>query len=110
MVLTAVSSANLLLTRGLACARSLLGLLGQCIKIQVWFLSNFWFDRPSQVVLVVKNPPANARDATDMDLIPGFGRSPGEGNGNPFQYSCQENSVDRGTWWATVHGAAKSQT
>ena len=59
---------------------------------------------------MVKNPPANARDATDMDLIPGFGRSPGEGNGNPFQYSCQENSVDRGTWWATVHGAAKSQT
>ena len=58
---------------------------------------------------MVKNPPANARDATDMDLIPGFGRSPGEGNGNPFQYSCQENSVDRRTWWATDHGAAKSQ-
>ena len=105
-----MSSANLLLTRGLASARSFLGLLGQGIKIQVWFLSNFWSDRPSQVVLVIKNPPANAGDATYMDLIPGFGRPPGEGNGNPSQYSCQENSVDRGTWWATVHGAAKSQT
>ena len=44
------------------------------------------------------------------DLIPGSGRSPGEGNGNPLQYSCLENSMDRGTWWATVHGAAKSWT
>ena len=45
-----------------------------------------------------------------MGLIPGSGRSPGGGNGNPFQYSCQENPVDRGAWWATVHGLAKGWT
>ena len=42
--------------------------------------------------------------------IPGLGRTPGEGNGNPFQYSCLESSMDRGAWWATVHGVTKSQT
>ena len=46
----------------------------------------------------------------DLGLIPGSGRSPGEGNGNPLQYSCLENPMDRGAWWATVHGVAKSQT
>ena len=45
-----------------------------------------------------------------LGLIPGSGRSPGEGHGNPFQYSCLENPMDRGAWWATVHGVAKSQT
>ena len=60
--------------------------------------------------LVVKNLPANAGDAGDKALIPGSGRSPGEENGNPLQYSCLENSVDRGNWQTTVHGAAKSQT
>ena len=64
----------------------------------------------SQVALVVKNPPANARDAKDVGLIPGLGGSSGEGNGNPFQYSCVENSKDRGAWQATVHGVTKSQT
>ena len=60
---------------------------------------------------VVKNPPAKARDNTrDAGLISGWGRAPGEGNGNPFQYSCMENSLDRGAWWATVHGVKKSQT
>ena len=58
----------------------------------------------SQVALVVKNPPANAGDA---DSIPGSGRSPRGRNGTPLQYSCQENSMDRGTWWATVLGAAE---
>ena len=53
---------------------------------------------------MVKNPPANAGEA---GLIPGLGRSPGEGNGNPFQYSCQENPMDRGAWQATGHGVAK---
>ena len=53
---------------------------------------------------MVKNPPANAEDT---DLIPGSGRSPGEGNGHPFQYSCLGNSMDRGAWWATVHGLRK---
>ena len=60
---------------------------------------------------MVKNLPANnAGDAGDLVSIPGSGRSPGGGNGNPFQYSCLENLMDRGAWWATVHGIAKSQT
>ena len=62
------------------------------------------------MALVVKNPPASAGDARDMDLIPGSGRSPGGGHGNPLQYSCLENPMDRGAWQATVHGVAKSQT
>ena len=52
---------------------------------------------------VVKNPPANAGDAGDVGSIPGLGRSPGDGNGNPLQYSCLGNPVDRGEWQATVH-------
>ena len=56
---------------------------------------------------VVKNPPANA---VDVGLIPGLGRSPGEGNGNPFHYSCLGNHMDKGAWRATAHGVAKSQT
>ena len=64
----------------------------------------------SQVVLVVKNSPANAGDTKRLGSIPGSGRSPGGGPGNPFQYSCLENSRDRGALRATVHGAAKSQT
>ena len=66
--------------------------------------------RASQVVLVVKNPPINAIDIRDTGSIPGSGRSPGEGNGNPLQYSCLENPMDRGAWWATAHGVTKSQT
>ena len=53
---------------------------------------------------------ASARNVGDLGLIPGSGRSPGEGNGNPLQYSCLENSMDRGAWWATVHGVTKIQT
>ena len=64
----------------------------------------------SQVVLVVKNSPANAKDARDASSIPGSGRSPGEGNGNPLQYSCLGNPMDRGTWQATVHWVTKSWT
>ena len=63
----------------------------------------------SQVALVVKIPLANAGDTRDMGSIPGSGRSPGVGNGIPLQYSCLENSIDRGVWWAIVHGVAKSQ-
>ena len=56
---------------------------------------------------VVKNPPANAGDSV---LIPGLEKSPGEGNGNPLQYCCLENPMDKGAWWATVHEVVKSQT
>ena len=59
---------------------------------------------------VVKNLPANARDARDVGLIPGSGKSPGGGHDNPLQYSWLENSMDRGAWRATVHGATKSRT
>ena len=61
------------------------------------------------VVLVVKNLPANARDIRDAGLITGSGRSPGGGHGNPLQYSCLENPMDRGAWQATVHGAESPQ-
>ena len=59
---------------------------------------------------VVKNLPAKAGDLRDTGSIPGSGRFSGGGNGNPLQYSCLENSVDRGAWWAAVHGVAQSQT
>ena len=56
---------------------------------------------------MVKNLPAKAEDERDSGSTPGSGILPGEGNGNPLQYSCLENSVDRGVWWATVHGITK---
>ena len=59
---------------------------------------------------MVKNPPANAGDGRDVGLIPGSGRSPGGESDYPLQYSCLENSIDRGACWATVHGATKSDT
>ena len=64
----------------------------------------------SQVALVVKNPPANAGDSRDLSSVPGSGRSPGEGDKNPLQYSYLENPMDRGAWRATVHGVAKNRT
>ena len=60
--------------------------------------------------VVVKNPPANAGDTRDLGLSPGLGRSPGKGNGNPLQYSCLKNSMDKGAWQATVHRIAESDT
>ena len=65
---------------------------------------------PRKVVLMVKNLPVNEGDARDTGSIPGLGRSPGKGNGNPVQYSCLENSMDRGASRATVHGVTKSWT
>ena len=59
---------------------------------------------------VVKNSPASTGDAGDMGSIPGLGRSPGGVNVKPLQSSCLENPMDRGAWWAPVHGVAKSQT
>ena len=64
----------------------------------------------SQVVLVVKNPPASAGDLRDLSSIPRSGRAPGGGHGNPLQYSCLENPIDKEAWWATVHGVTQSQT
>ena len=64
----------------------------------------------SQVTLVVKNPPANAGDIRDMGSILESGISSGGGHGNLLQYSCLENSMDRGAWWATIHRVAKSRT
>ena len=66
--------------------------------------------RASQVVLVVKNPPANAGDVGDCGSIPGLGKSPGGGHSNPLQYSCLENPTDRGPWWAMVHRVTESKT
>ena len=63
--------------------------------------------RASLVAQTVENPPANVGDPGS---IPGLGRSPEEGNGYPFEYSCLENSMNRGAWWATAHWVAKSRT
>ena len=60
--------------------------------------------------VVVKNPSANVGDTRDMDSFPGSGKSLGVGNSNPFQYSCLENSMNSGAWWAVVQGVTKSQT
>ena len=64
----------------------------------------------SQMALEVKNAPVNAGDIRDAGSVPGLGRCPGEGNGNPLQDSCLENPMDRGAWWTTVQRVTKSQT
>ena len=76
-------------------------------------LWNYIMVRASQVVPVVKNQPANAGDIRDVSvtgLIPGLGRSPGVGHGNPLQYSCLENPMERGAWQATVYRVTQSWT
>ena len=70
----------------------------------------YGISQASQVVLVAKNPPANAGDVRDMGLILGWGRFPGEGNGYSLQYSCLENPMDRGAGRAIVHRVTKSWT
>ena len=70
-------------------------------------LSQNFLYMASQVVLMVKIPPANAGDIKDVGSVPGSGRPPGEGTSNPLQNFCLENSMDRGAWLATVHGVAK---
>ena len=67
----------------------------------------YWYLQASQVVLVVKNPPAKAGDIRDAGSIFGSGRSPGGGHGNPLQDSCLENLMDRGAWRAIIHGVTK---
>ena len=81
-------------------------LRSKLLLFKLWCTSMWAF----QVALVAKNPPANAGDIRDADSIPGSGKSPGGGHGNPLQYSCLENPMDRGTWQATVHRVEKSQT
>ena len=85
-------------------------------KLMIWYRNktnfpfsslSFWV---SQVVLVIKNLPANAGDARDAGSILGLGRSRGGGHGNPLQYSCLENPMHRGAWWATVHIVVQSRT
>ena len=73
-------------------------------RLFVFLLSSFG---ASQVVPVVKNPPANAKEVRDTGSIPGSGRSPGGGHSNPFQYSYLENPMDRGAWQAVVHRITK---
>ena len=58
-------------------------------------------------MLVIKNQTVTVGEISDVGSVPGLGRSPGEGNGNPLQHSCLENPMDRGAWWATVHGVAR---
>ena len=80
------------------------------IYIYTLYIYIYVYLRASQVVLVVKNQPANAGDLRDAGLIPGLGKSPGRGHGNLLQYSCLEDPMDRGAWRATVHMVTKSQT
>ena len=72
------------------------GYIGQHRKYSQYFIITIYGVWDSQMALVVKNPHANAGDSRDVSLIPGLGRSPGGGNGNPLQYSCLENPMDRG--------------
>ena len=69
-----------------------------------------WIAFPFSVFPGGSEDKASSCHVGDLGSIPGLGRSPGEGNGNPLQYSCRENPMDGGAWWATVHGVAKSRT
>ena len=85
--------------------------MDSCLQYVVLFF--FFFKRHfllEGASLVAQEVKASACNAGDLGSIPGSGRSPGEGNGNPLQYSRLENPLDRGAWWATVHGVTKSQT
>ena len=81
------------------------GIDGKIIETVFCKCHKIWMGFPGDPV--VKNTPANAGDTRDAGLILGSGRSPGGGNGNPLPYSCLGNPMDRGSWWATVCGAAK---
>ena len=79
-------------------------------QFQTLQLISFSDMQASQAALVIKNLPVSAGDVKGRDSIPGAGRFPGAGNGNPLQYSCLKNTMDREAWWATVHGVPKSRT
>ena len=89
----------------IGCSDRILPKRGKCIFLDINTISLGFPDGS-----VVKNPPVTAGDTGNTGSIPGSGRSPGGGNGNPLQCSCLENSMDRAAWWATVHGDAKSRT
>ena len=86
------------------------------LQLQVFFLywlisiNTYTYSGASQVALVVKDPPTNAGNVRDAGSMPGSGRAPGGGHGNPLQYSCLENPMDRGAWRGMVHGVAKNWT
>ena len=82
----------------------------QSLWLDMSFYSDPWAGNLKSYMPDGSDGKASAYSAEDLGSIPGSGRSPGEGNGNPLQYSCLENPMDRGAWWATVHGVAKSQT
>ena len=82
----------------------------EMMKYQVYNKNSNNIINTSQVAQVVKNPPANPGDAGEVASVSRLGRSPGEGNGNPLHYSHLGNPMDRGAWWATLHGVARSQT
>ena len=81
----------------------------QCRFYSIGSHSELW-TFPASKMLAVKNPPASAGDVKNADSIPGSGRSPGGGHGNPLQYSRLDNPMDRGAWQATVHRVTQSQT
>ena len=81
-----------------------------CVCVCVYTYIYIHIHGASQVALGVKNSPANAGGIRNVDLIPGWGRSPGGGHGNPLQYSCLENPMGRGPWRAMVHKFTKTQT
>ena len=103
-------------------SRCISGLCLRPRKMTLWFSApGFWWAQisicvcmnvkwASQGARVVKNPSAKAGDIREVGSMLGWGRSPGEGNGNPLQYSCLENPMERGACWATVHGVTQSQT
>ena len=80
------------------------------VHVKLSHFVNRLYPSTSQVALVVKYLPANAGEIRDTGSTPGSERSPGGGHGNPLHYSCRENPMDRGAWWATVHRAAKTRT
>ena len=93
--------------------RSVKILFSNCLLVRYIYIRIqliFYIDHKGFPAGAVEKVPTNAGDARDAGSIPGSGRSPGEGNGNPLQYSCLENSMDRGAWRAIVHGVAKSRT
>ena len=95
---TQLQTEDYLVQLQVACGRGV-----SCPPRRNFHLDSGWFVG-CPVALGVKNSPANAGDNRDMGLISGLGRSPGGGHDNPLQYSCLENPMDRGAWWATVHG------